>query len=86
MFLRSVLRFKTLRFQGISLHACAVPELARRRRSRRQILNSLLYIARGRIYKLLNAQNGHFRFKSHTHTHTHTQNKSMNAKTYFYIY
>ena len=46
------------------------------------ILNSLLYIARGRIYKLLNAQNGHFRFNSHTHT----QNKSMNAKTYFYIY
>ena len=41
MFLRSVLRLKTLRFQGISLHACVVPELARRRRSRCRILNSL---------------------------------------------
>ena len=39
MFLRSVLRLKTLRFQGISLHACAVPELARRRLSRRRILS-----------------------------------------------
>ena len=41
LLLRSALQLKKLRFQGISPHACAVPELVRRRRSQRRILNSL---------------------------------------------
>ena len=49
------------------------------------ILNSLLYIARGRIYKLLNAQNGHFRFNSHTHTHTDTKQINECKDLFLYI-
>ena len=41
-YVRYFVRLKTLRFQGISPHACAVQELVRRRRSRRRILNSII--------------------------------------------